>query len=369
MHDFQLRYHTETGINLEHVIQFNMPFDQKVVMQGDVHKDERDVPVKFGIFLEVSCKAEDIDSAISSTIEMIDSLVSLLCLSHQTWAIPVKFISGIDVTPGLPYRTLIQHFPMPIYLMPGRKYKNDVFESVWNKIMEFDDGNMPWLMRATRWYRKATLESDTLDQFVNLWTGLEALNELVKNKYSLPKEKPIRPCKKCGAPVAMEPTLTGIEYLFEKVSSGEWITARKTRIGLMHGYKDISEIVKNARQAIPAMHRALLFGICDILGLPPEIQQKMMREPLMEFTSPTLRVQASLHNLPHERLVDYSVRPRLALDTSVIATKVEDGQRTEIRNLGLRLEGFKGTWTPVKAEVYGKELPKDLQMEFNLTPK
>jgi hypothetical protein len=46
-----------------------------------------------------------------------------------------------------------------------------------------------------------------------------------------------------------------------------------------------------------------------------------------------------------------------------------DGKRTETRNIGLRMENYQGTWTPISAGVYGEKLPEDLKMEFTLTPQ
>ena len=342
-------------------------------MHSDIGKDERGVPIKFGIYLDVSCKAEDIDSAINSTQEMVDSLVSLLSLSHQTWATPVRFISGIDATMGLRDREFVQHFSLTVNMMPSRKYRNEALSPIWDKLMKLQNDSMVRLMRTIRWYRKAMLETDTLDQFMNLWTGLEALNGLIKDKYGLPKDKPIRVCPKCKTPMAMEPTLAGIEYLFLnmlKSSSKTWSSVRVTRIGLIHGYKDLSKILEKAQELIPDMQRALLLGIFDVLDISGEVQKGLMREPLMEFMPPTMKVKALLHQLPYEKLANGSANPHLVLGIISDTTKVEqDGLRTETRNIGLRMEGYQGTWAPIISEVYGKRLPEDLKMKFTIRPQ
>lgn len=370
MHNYLIRYHTEAGINLEQTISFNMPQDQKVLVHGDIGKDERGVPVKFGIYIDVSCKAEDIDSAMNSTQEMVDSLVSLLSLSHQTWATPVKFVSGIDATSGLHDREFVQHFPLTVNMIPSRKYKNDALSPIWDSIMELKHDRMPRLMRAIRWYRKAMLDTDALDQFMNLWTGLETLNELIKDKHGLPKERPVRVCPNCDTPVAMEPTLAGIEYLvlnIQKLSLKTWSSIRDTRIGLIHGFKDLSKLLEKAQGLIPDMQRALLSGIFYMLDIPADVRMGLMREPLMEFTPPTMKVRALLHELPSEKLVDGSVNPHLVLGTISSTTKVEeDGRRSEITKIGLRMEGYQGKWTPIVGEVYGKKLPEDLKVEFTI---
>jgi hypothetical protein len=370
MRNYLLRYHTGAGINLEQAISFNMPQGQKVLVQGDIREDERGVPVKFGIYLDVSCKAEDMDSAVNSTQEMVDSLVSLLSLSHQTWATPVMFVSGIDATLGLHDREFVQHFPLSVNIMPSRKYKNDDLSPIWDNLMKLKPDSWPRLLRAIRWYRKAMLESDALDQFMNLWTGLEALNELIKDKHDLPSEKPIRVCSKCGTPVAMEPTLAGTEYLvlrIEKLPLETWRSIRDTRTGLAHGFKDLSKLLEKAHGHIPDMQRALLLGIFHMLDIPEDIRVGLMREPLLDFTPPTMKVRVHLHELPSEKIFDGSVNPHLIMDTISETTKVEkDGRRSETRNIGLRMEGYQGKWTPIMGEVYGKKLPDDLKWEFTL---
>jgi hypothetical protein len=370
MNDYLIRYHTEAGIKLEETIAFNMPQSQKIIIHGDIKKDERDVPIKFGIWIDVTCKAEDIDSAINSSEDTADSLMSLFCLSHQTWTNPVDFVSGINTSPGSIDREFVQNIPLPFNIMPSRKYKNDVLSPVWDTLMKLKNDKAPWLLRSIRWYRKAILESETLDQFMNLWTGLETLNKLIKNKYSLPKERPIRICPNCDTPVSMEPTLAGIEYLIlniQKLSPAKWKSIRDTRLGLMHGFENLSKLSQNAKDLIPDMQSALLLGIFDILDVPTDDRIRMKQEPLKEFTSPTLKVRVILHQLPYEKLADGTFNPHFVLDTIGDNSWIEpDGTRTETKNLGLRIMDFQGNYTPVFTEIYGKKLPEDVKAKFNL---
>jgi hypothetical protein len=371
VNSYTIRFHTEAGIHLEQELNFNMPSGQKVIARGAVSKDKQGVPIKFGVFLDASCEAEGIDSAINSTQELVDSLVSLLSLSHQTWASPVRFVSGVDTTTGLRDREFIQHFSLPVNMMPSRKYRNEALSPIWDGLMSLKDESMPRLMRTIRWCRKAMLETDVLDQFMNLWTGLEVLNGLVKDKYGLPKDKPIRVCPKCKAPVVTEPTLAGIEHLFLhmlKSSSKTWSSVRDTRVGLIHGHKDLSRITKKAQELIPDMQRALLLGIFDILDIPEEIQKGLMREPLMESEPPTVKVRALLHQLPYEELANRGADPHLVITSMNGTTNVQQGgRRSEVVNMGLRMEGYQGKWTPVVGELYGKKLPSDLTFELSLT--
>jgi len=91
------------------------------------------------------------------------------------------------------------------------------FESVKEEIRDL-------LHRALWHLRKASATYDLIEEFSELWMGLETINPLIQRRFGLSTTHPGAPCKKCGEVAQIVGTATRIRYAIVDVGSLNSVT-------------------------------------------------------------------------------------------------------------------------------------------------
>lgn len=371
MPTYRVRFLSETTIELKHPLEFSFPENVKVIVCDRIERDEQGVPMKFGFMLDATCQSDDAEQAIKATRALVDGIVGMISFSVSAVASLCTPTVVLDVTPGIPQRELLQYIQLELRIRPSRTFREDAFSILWKNIEALTLEDRTRIYRAARWYRKALLEDDSFDQFMNLWTGLEVINELMKRKYGLPEEKPIRNCPRCGEPVLLEPTLAGIDYLLInllKVPRETWRQIVKVRTSLYHGFGELGKLVEEMPELIPILRTGLLKGILDLVDIPSESQHGLIREPLRHVPRPYARVCAVLHDVPVQDILSGKVDPQFQIDNVETTTSLDkDGTKHEQSKINLKLHGFQGTWSRKYVEIFAGRDPEDVSASISLS--
>jgi len=373
MQNYLVRYFSNTAIELGQTLSFDMPDDVKIVVRDFIPQDPQGVPFSYNFLIDATCYSETAEKAIEETRGKVEGVLSLISLSLSTFVEPSVVNMVFDISPGNVDREILQYLPFPYRVGPIRKFDRDVFSILWSCLEASNPENRSRIHRAIRWYRKTLLEYDPFDQFLNLWIGLEVVNELVKRKYGLPYEKPTRNCPCCGKSVVLEPTLAGVEYVvveLSKYSQKTWRSVLDMRHPLAHGFGKIADLDRRVDDLIPVLRKSLLIGILDLLNVPENLRSRIIREPLGHIPKPYLKVQSVLYDLPLEDIISGKSNPRFELVNSNITTKrTKKGLKLQLTDLKVELRGCQVECSPPLFEVAYPMDPEDPSADIKLSVK
>lgn len=217
--------------------------------------------------LDFTCEfqSDDILSAISLSSGYVNQILDNLVFVTGGPAYDIKILKAYEITPTATIREFWQYFPNVIEKV-GSKYSD--IEASTGLIHSFLKVQEERVLQALHWYRKSLRESDTLDRFTYIWIGLETLNPLIKKIY--PGESETAKCKNCGHPRKFEGT-AALKKFFEACSNGAlYSKARNIRQELLHGHKNLDEIVENIHDIMNPLATVLRSAICSVSGIDKE---------------------------------------------------------------------------------------------------
>jgi len=113
-----------------------------------------------------------------------------------------------------------------------------------------------------------TMTSDIFDRFNCFWIGLEALNPVLQEKFSVSDD--VTRCPKCGHEWVSTPTVSGIRTFIQNGILGGKILYRRLRSlrnYIMHSKEKLENIQKEVSDAVPKLAEVLFRAICFALGL------------------------------------------------------------------------------------------------------
>ena len=181
-------------------------------------------------------------------------------------AYDIKVIKAYESTPEVEIREYWQFFYNAIEKV-GSSYSDIEHSS--GLIYRFLEVQKERVSRAVHWYRKSLQEADPLDRFIYIWTGLETLNRLMKEIH--PGEVEIAKCKQCGFTRTFEGTAALKKFFDTGLSNVDlYSKARGLRHELLHGYKNLDEIIEEVLKILGPLSIALRNAICVVNGIEPE---------------------------------------------------------------------------------------------------
>jgi hypothetical protein len=165
---------------------------------------------------------------------------------------------------------------------------------------------------------------EPLDQFEDAWTALEAINPLVRDKYSQPTTyqqkcrecEEVLFCKNCGAAVRLQDNASGIDYIITNIlqeSDAKAKDLRKTQNSIDHAFADFSTVLTDIVEKTQLAQRAAAAGILDLLDFPDDQRSSLMRSMLPIASNSRVLVSAVLYDLPVETLRAPMSYPQLEL--------------------------------------------------------
>ncbi|MGO4732174.1 hypothetical protein [Paenibacillus sp. 2KB_22] len=279
MNKYRVVLTTISSINIAHdgkvVNNLSFPSEHSHVKLRRIQTEE-DIKItgeKFGWLIEIDIEEVDIDHAISQAYQMSELFITMMCLTSGVEASPSKIILSYDITEGKMEREFVQYF----YDLPITRPQTvdiQIFANTLENVVGIDSDKKDRLARSIGWLRKGINEKDSLDQFLNLWQGLETLNPLLAKHFnceSSGKEVVEQKCVKSGDTFYVERTTKqGLERLVEEtgVTRTEWKKLTNTRNGISHGYQKMNTLLAETLQYSPEIAVLLYKGICLIVDLP-----------------------------------------------------------------------------------------------------
>lgn len=149
------------------------------------------------------------------------------------------------------------------------------------------------IAQAIRWYRMGTMASDLFDRFNCFWIGLEALNPILQEKFSISDD--MTRCPKCGYEWVSTPTVSGIRtFIQNEIPEGKKLyrRLRSLRNYIVHGKKKLDEMRKEVFELTPKLAEVLFRAICFLLGI--EEWSKVPHKVILEQIPLRIELEAIL---------------------------------------------------------------------------
>lgn len=367
---YVVRLKTVAALHLERSYRIMLK-EAQVLFEDDSRLNEHGVKVHYGLSITVFLSSDSSDTALLEASALAETMLSLASFSVSTIAKRCAPFQVIDVNPANQDRDIVQFQNLAGGVPLARRFREPEMQVLLDRLGAVADEKRERLLRAITWYRKSLEELDTLDCFVNVWAGLEAINEPIKEKFALPLDHPVRSCPKCGEVVVTVPTQVGIAHILTKLL-GEpeevWKEARNTRKELVHGFGSLQHASTSAARLLPILRKALMRGVLELIGMPETEQRRFMREPLTAIDERPAKLTGTIHDLPSEDIVSGASVPSIEIVKSdAQLRKTEDGKILESSRIDIRLVGFEGRWTPRHIWAPIAHDPEDTAAEMKLT--
>jgi hypothetical protein len=199
--------------------------------------------------------------------------------------------------------------------------------------------------------RKAAMSNDFVEQFNELWLGLESTNHLLVSKHNLPTRFTARSCEKCGAPMDVVGSSAGITFAVVDLAGGTKEAAKRARNlrkSLHHGFGSIYDDRKSLPDLVPLLRDALALALADLMDVPRESWPSLRRTTYALASSRgEVTVRVTLHDIPVPKLMVATQWPELQLGVEPYATKsaAEPDANSHFGKLILKVINHDGRWT------------------------
>jgi hypothetical protein len=248
-------------------LNFTDPTGPKKLLIAKIEEESAGTIVQTGISFRVFIDSENITKAINSAKSFVDGIASFITLlTGRGMEIPLEEIA-YELTPDEPKREFRQIFyDVPLKNPSRRQVDPQKLADFIDKTLKIKPPYSEHISRAIRWYRLGATVTDPFDQFNSFWIGLEALNPLLQQKFSI-KDDTAR-CPKCKHEWIATPTVSGIRAFIQGKMNGEkhlYRNIRQLRIDIMHSTKRLSELIGLVTTNAPRTGEVLFRAICFLL--------------------------------------------------------------------------------------------------------
>jgi len=242
--------------------------DKRVIITPIEEKID-DQTVQTGLLFKAYVTAENINRAREQSKAFVDGVVGFLAFTTGVALSIPNEVLAYEITPSITEREFLQVFYNPANLTLSRRIiDQDFLKRLIEQFSKQGNESNRNMARALRWYRMATLTIDPFDKFGCFWTGLEALNPLLREKLGVTKEiKKIR-CKNCGCEIPLEKqTVSGIKrFVSENMQNPELFKRLSAfRVYIVHSIRELSKMGEEAKELTPKLTEVLFRAICFVL--------------------------------------------------------------------------------------------------------
>lgn len=217
------------------------------------------------LHFECDINASDIFEAFGITRGEIERILDELAFIVGSPVYDIKILKGYDVTPDVEDRIYVQYYYDALDKVGS---KSTEINNINQFIYGFNSANNERIFRAVHWYRKSLNEFDSLDRFVYLWVGLETLITMFQKMF--PNEYEIKKCDQCGYENKTKGTSAMKAYFREVLKDEKLYSNARDMRQVLHGHKDLYDVIKKAIDINPMLTFALRTAICISLGLTPD---------------------------------------------------------------------------------------------------
>ena len=249
---------------------------------------------------------------------------------------------------------------------PRRIYKRELMRLFHNKWCSLkDSATRDRLRRSMTLLRLSYTEIDVIDQFEDIWDGLETINPLLREKYSLPKTFPGSKCSNCGNQIQVPGSSSGIRHAVIELTgrpSTDWRELNDIRKDIVHGVIGFTEILPRLETLLPIARDALLNAILDLMEVAKNERSQFIRTPFQVASGIDILVSATLNNLSVAELERMTTFPSFNLTIEEVLKEGEVGV-PGVKSISftptIELQNFSGTFKDVAIEVAVPKDPED----------
>jgi hypothetical protein len=313
--------------------------------------------VQVGLNYQVSLRAKTIDEAFDVAIHASAHVNGVLCAAHGAAIddpVPVLALDWDRADADREFGQIVRDLPLSV--IPRRILREDRLVTLlegWERLSE-TNGDREKVARALGLLRRSHVESDLVDQFEDLWDGLEVINSIIKDKYSLPKTFRGRKCPKCGELLEVPGSASGIRYAVVellKEPAEHYKELNALRKDIVHGLGTSGDVLARVRPGIELARRALLVSLLDVMDIPPTQRVVFLRNALPISTGPEVHIRATLRDLPVSQIESSQKIPYFEIEFAETARSGNPGQlgtksvtfdiSAKIHNFDGRLENYR----------------------------
>jgi hypothetical protein len=254
--------------NIDNIIlNFEEPEKPKKIIISKIEKTLSGCNVQSGLHFRVFLKANNIKEAINEAKSFTDGIISFITLVTGVGLdIPIEKLA-YEITKNVKERDFLQVLHDPLHLPISRRtLDHKLLTLLIDKIIKLEPSLRERVGRAIQWYRMGSMASNIFDKFNCYWIGLEALNPILQEKFSV-GDDPVK-CPACGHEWIHIPTVSGIRtFIQTKIPEGKKLYKRfhRLRVNLMHSKRALETLYGEATSLVPKIAEVLFRAICFIL--------------------------------------------------------------------------------------------------------
>lgn len=335
-------------------------------------QDNPDYPSQ--LIIDVIIEGETLYDVIDKGKRVAETILGMISCSVSCFTDLCQFDRAINFSDGINDREFVQNIYYNYNISLKRELKPEIFSIFHKKLViarkKESQNYINKISRSFRWYRKGLIEQELFDQFINFWTGLECIKDLLNAKYSNKTKVYLRKCPNCGFEYEV-PSSEGIKYLLTtKLGFPDqiWRELRETRTSIIHGYRPLNEISPKAIRLLPFLQRALLFGLLDLLEFTEEEKQKLLRVPYYYTGRQNFQISCTFKQVD-KKLIDIDNFPKFEIENIQLMQSKDDKKASNSIKVKISLPNFKENYSDLKVDWQMKIDPEktDTKMEIIIT--
>lgn len=324
--------------------------------------------IHIGLEFRIWVEAADHTSATTKAKGAAETIACLLTTAHGTGIALSGASWTIDLDDTVNDRVLVQHFDdVPTLIPTPRPADPALFARLvecWSSRRATDPTIDVQLRRAMWHLRKAAMTDDLVEEFNEIWLGLESVNHLLVRKHDLQTRFVARHCDNCGAPMEVTGSSAGIMFAMKDLAGAtpeEAKIAHRLRKVLHHGLGRIYEDRQSLPDVVPLMRNALVMAFADITELPQHERSRLRRKAyVLSGSRGAVTVSTTLYDLPVQRLMESVTPPeiRLSVEPPSDSESRDQGGRRHFGPLRIGVVNHDGRWGNGEITWVGRRDPE-----------
>lgn len=292
------------------IIRINFPIEDSKMMVFDKRVEKEEIFLHYGLGFDIEIPSVNKETAMVQAEHLVMNILSLVAFLEACYAdTPINILSYRVPQNGLwleDYSALVldkSYRPKETSL---RMINLDRLNDFMKNMMAVDANTRSAIDNMFHWFWRALGSRDLKDRFINLWIGLEFLEEPLKSKFSLPigsvKKSPqcakckkhfSFPCPNCGEDYYYESYVgqTGFKELEKKIPDKimRFNELHSFRSQLVHSNTKVKpKSPDDFKEAIYSTRVLLNYAISTLLGFDFRYAVPMAKMDMRVISLPTL---------------------------------------------------------------------------------
>ncbi len=285
-----------------------------------------------GIYADTYVFAEDIIKAENDAKLIVETLISLIDYTTSSSSSAGLLEIIYDATNKFVKREFKKVFYIPVEERSVSTIDQDFLKNILEGF--FTEKLPPQIARSISFLRKAQLETDGINKFVFLWTGLEALNVLLMDQFGILEDQRVFICPDCGKKGAI--ISVGIEKIFTEhlgIKKGDFTKIRRNRGNFIHGGSLTTKFINEMKSHNPILREALISAIGLLLPLKEEQVKEMINQKTKKYNAEyRLIIKRSLINFTPPIIQSHKKQPDIIMiNNSIKERTLDDNDKVNVK--------------------------------------